>query len=161
MKSIFSALLICGAMGMSGAAFAAAEAGTLNSGNTIGPTGDSAATHTCSLLGSQVQINLSNNVEAAFSCNFASSTIRTGTCHVAGSRAPRTVTCASTPVVDDDGQPTGAVTWNAAGCGPDVPTVTVTDRAAFTASSQGGSVSVTDLQGATCSDDSVAALIAQ
>lgn len=156
MKKVFSAFLLCSAMGASGVALAAAEAGPLNSGNTVGPTGSTAATHTCSLLGSQVQINLSSNVEAAFNCNFATSTIRIGTCHIAGSRAPRTVACTST--TDPD---TSEVTWSPQGCSEEVENVTLTDRVAFTASSQGGSVSATDLAGAACSDASVAGLITQ
>lgn len=154
MKKIVSTFLFMASIASSATAIAAAEAGPLNNTNTIGPTGSTGSTHTCSLLGSQVQINLSSNVEAAFNCNFATSTIRVGTCHTAGSRAPRTATCTSTTT-------DGVTTWAPEGCSATVQSVTLTDRVAFTASSQGGSVGAADLAGAACTDASVAGLITQ
>lgn len=148
MKKVISALFLMSSIGFS----VGASAIELTSRDTIGPTGGG-ATHECALLGSQVQINLSANVNAAFNCDFATSTIRIGACHVAGSRAPRTVTCENSAATGDP------AVWNAVGCATDGETITITDRVAYTASSQGGSVSTSQLNGAECNAGAVDALV--
>ena len=148
MKKIIPALLLVSGLGVT----FAASAVELESRETIGPV-DGGADHECALLGSQVQINLSNNVEAAFSCDFATSTIRIGTCHIAGSRAPRTVTCENSAAAGDP------AVWNAVGCTTAGTQVNITDRVAFTASSQGGSVATAQLNGAVCNASAVDGLV--
>lgn len=130
------------------------ESANLNAGasTTIAPTNDSTPDGLCSLLASSVRINLSANVEGTYTCDFANSDIRIGTCHIAGSRAEKTVSC----TMVDDGD--GGQELSDSNCTTAGTDATFTDRSAFIATSTGGSVSETALNGNTCSGDNLSGL---
>lgn len=145
MKKQLIALLA--GMTVSMGAMAAADSGTLNSGaSTPIGTATSGETNTCSLLGDSVTVNLSANVEGAFECDFANSAIRIATCHIGGSRAEQTDTCADVSADPNDGN----VEWNIPGCTTVGEDITYTDRTAFVANSAGGGVKAQALGGNTC-----------
>lgn len=123
----------------------AEEAGELTAGGQTSISPVTGSTNVCTLLDSAVNINLSDNVSGYYSCDFATSDIRVGTCHVAGSRAETTVACTD---VDPDPDVVELSDDNCSTVGTDA---TYTDRSAFIATSTGGSVSKTAMGGATCS----------
>lgn len=124
------------------ASFANAEAVSISSGNTIGPDGDNDATQNCVLLGERVSVSLSSDVLAAFECEEATSAIDIGTCHTAGQRAARTITCENFAA---DGEPEN---WNVQGCSDTVTEVSLdVSYTGYAASSTGGSVQQSPLDG--------------
>lgn len=142
MNNIFKCTAVAAFMGLSGLAMAAGTAFTSNQ-EQIDST-------ECSLLGSTVTINLSANISAAYQCDVADAAIRIGTCHAAGSRAEKTVTCVNSGTVD-------APVWNHADCDANTTSVTFADFSGFQASSTGGSVGEAALGGA-CSSSTVTTL---
>jgi len=126
----------------------AAEEGALTAGGSTNISADPTEPLGCSLLASGVRINLSANVEGYYACDFANSDIRIGTCHVAGSRAEKTVDC----VEDTDGN------FQSSQCTTAGQSVTFTDRSAFVATSTGGSVGEAELDGNTCTGDNISGL---
>jgi hypothetical protein len=100
----------------------------------------------CTLLSSNVTVKLSTDVKGAYFCytggdTYTNNMLFFGTCHSFGSNADRTVTC------------TG-VDAPVSGCTVD-GTVTVTGRAAFLGSSDGGVISGLNLNNATCNNASI------
>lgn len=121
--------------------FAFAEAIEISTGETIGPVGGG-ATEECVLLGEQVRVSLSSDVVAAFECEEVNNAIDIGTCHAAGQRATRTITCENF-----SGDPTDPV-WNVSTCTTAGDDVTVDlSYTGYAASSTGGSVQQAPLEG--------------
>ncbi|WP_313285686.1 hypothetical protein [Stutzerimonas kunmingensis] len=130
-KLIFSATLV--ASMFSSVAFGAAE--------TIDPS--KAVTKTeCSLLGDSVSLNLSANVQGAYNCHKDDNSIRVATCHVAGSRKDTTIKCVKIGGTDAD------PIYNVSSCASATAEVEVKNSfRAFGASTTGGSVAMTPLDG--------------
>ena len=143
MKKLLIGSLVVAGFGFSG--FVSAAGVTLPSDGVV-------TTTACELLADQVTINLSANVSAAYQCDTADAAIRIGTCHVAGSRAPRSVTC------EDISTETGYQP-NAQGCSStnDGNSIDIVDFSGFYATSRGGSVAEIPLHG-TCTDETVGAM---
>ena len=111
------------------------------------PSNQDITTADCSLLGSPVRINLSNNVVGAYECDIAATTVSVGACHQAGSRAARVVGCVNSAA---SGQPDD---WNSATCPDGDGTAadgqfTIVDFTGFRARSSGGGVAGAALNGA-------------
>ena len=124
----------------------------ITSGETIGRNVDMGGTYNCSLLGETVKISLSSDVIAAFSCVELESSINIGTCHNAGQRTTRSVTCVNTGT-------SSTPEWNAEGCTTTTSEVSVDlSYTGYVASSTGGSVALSPLAGA-C-DTGAASLLA-
>jgi hypothetical protein len=62
----------------------------------------------CQLLSEAVTINLSSNVNGAYTCNVNNNTMRVATCHEGGSRKQATIACAVVDIVT----PAGGVATN-------------------------------------------------
>lgn len=140
MKSL-SKIAIVAFVGVFGSAAWAAST-EITTGQTIGPDGDTGATTTCVLLGERVQVSLSSDVVAAFECEEATSAIDIGTCHTAGQRASRTITCENYAA---DGE---TANWNVDGCTTEGDPITVdVSYTGYVASSTGGSVNESPLGG--------------
>ena len=137
------ACIIAGLISASGA-FAAANI----------PTGGPVTIEACPLLSENVTVNLSSNVQGAFSCNVDTGAIKVATCSEGGSRKVTTQACSVTPTPTDDDP--DAVTWNDPSCSDSTPTfVTGTQGVGFFATSKGGQVAAKNMASA-CSDTSVA-----
>lgn len=113
----------------------------------------------CQLLSEAVTINLSSNVQGAYTCNVANNTMRVATCHQGGSRKQATVACAVVDVVPGVGGAAATNVWNDDSCS-DAGAAAATPAAphqflssslgkAYTASTAGGSVAGVSL-GAVC-----------
>ncbi|MFO7593023.1 MAG: hypothetical protein R6X15_03125 [Pseudomonadota bacterium] len=108
-------------------------------------TVDPITTTDCELLASGVKVNLSANVSGAYECDLETNAIQIATCHAAGSRSARDVTCR---VVGQDAE--GADVYNHADC-TGVADETITDVIgfrAYVAASSGGGVAEAALDGA-------------
>ena len=145
---VFGSLLSLGAM--------AAEEGELTAGGSTTITTDPSATLGCSLLASGVRVNLSANVSAYYACDFANSDIRIGTCHAAGSRAEKTVSC--TNVADTSTDASAFEFSDPDNCVTEGTDATFTDRSAFIATSTGGSVGEAALNGSLCNGGNLGSL---
>lgn len=153
MKSISKLLLVAGLTASMGT-MAAGTALTKGGSSTINPADCGGAT--TSLLGSSVQVNLSANVNGAYSCDFATTDIKIATCHETGSRAAKSGNCVATTTTPE-GSSTPVTTWNDPTCNEDTTKFDYTDRSAFTATNQGGSVAEASMQGAACTDTAISA----
>lgn len=143
MKKNLSSIVLLAALGFSSGAFAAANI----------PTGGPVTTDACPLLSESVTINLSSNVQGAFSCDVETGAIKVATCSEAGSRKVTTQPCTSTPAPTTDDP--DAVEWNNASCSESTPTfVTGTEGVGFFATSKGGQVAAKNMATA-CSNTSV------
>lgn len=103
----------------------------------------------CTLLSSAVTIELSADVKGAVNCGPLSSTgndqgmIFFGTCHANGSNKERSYTCTAADV-----------TAGTNGCTAE-ETITITGRAAYLGSSNGGVIGLQNLNDAVCSDTTI------
>lgn len=86
-----------------------ASATAISSGTPI-----QAGNQGCQLLSEAVTINLSSNVNGAYTCNVANNTMRVATCHQGGSRKQATVACAVVDIEVVGGVSTNV--WNDASC---------------------------------------------
>lgn len=134
------------ALFMSGGAFATA----IVSGGDI-------TSADCTLIGTTIRVNLSNDVNGAYECDQLATTVNLATCHESGSRAPLVVACvnsaaAGAPAVYNDASCPGGDGSAAAG------EFTIADFRGYAASSQGGGVAASDLGGA-CTDATAEALL--
>ncbi len=123
------------------------------SATALPPGGGLVETTDCSVIGSNVTLNASNNVAMAYACNAAGNAVAVGACHQSGSRSSRVYQCvtvdngpdatAGTPddVYNDDSCPAGD---GSAGAGEFTITA---DFVGFVASSSGGGVSANPLGG--------------
>lgn len=152
MKNISKLLLIAGLTASMGA-MAAGTSLTKGGSTTIAPADCGGAT--TSLLGSSVQINLSANVNGAYSCDFATTGIKIATCHETGSRAAKSGTCTVTSTTTPPGGGDPVVTYNDPTCSEAGTSFNYTDRTAFVASNAGGSVAVASMQGAACTSEAI------
>lgn len=149
MKTISKLILIAG-MTVSMSALAAGTA--LTKGGSTEITTAACGGADTSLLGSAVKVNLSANVNGAYSCDFATTSIKIATCHETGSRAAKSGTCQVTGQDDDDNDIFNDPTCAAAG-----DTFEYNDRSAYVASNLGGSVAPASMQGAACTDTAISA----
>lgn len=153
MNKLFASVALVLIASFTSSVFAEDTAPTqISSGESIGRNDAMGGTHNCSLLGESVQISLSSDVVAAFSCIELESAINIGTCHTAGQRATRTVTCVNTGTTD-------APDWNVDTCDASTDSVSVDlSYAGYVASSTGGAVALSPLAG-TC-DEAASSLLA-
>jgi len=145
MKRITESLAVVIALLFAANSFAAGT--QIKSGETIGSEDDDDADYQCVLLGERVSVSLSADVIAAFECEETTSAIDIATCHEAGQRATRTITCENFAAEGEE------EVWNVDGCDADTTSVTVeTSYTAYAASSTGGSVQQSPLDGS-CDDE--------
>ena len=117
------------------------------------PSGEAITTADCPLLGEQVILNLSSNVNGAYACDEANSLISVAACHRAGSRNPLTVTCAITSAAG-----VTPVTWNDPSCADATDTFEIADYRGYSANSQGGRVAPSAL-GGQCTEGTINGLV--
>lgn len=117
-------------------------------------------TGVCSLIGSNITLNLSNNVVGAYECDQLATTVSVSACHTSGSRQPLVVQCVQTGATTD--VPPVPI-YNNASC-PDGDgsaqdgQFTIADFRGYVASSSGGGVGAQELGGA-CSAASVEGIL--
>ena len=141
-------IIITGFMAVfSVAAFA--EFTQISGGDVIGQDGSSdGVDHECVLLGDRVKVSLSTSIVAGFECEELTSAIDIATCHPAGQREARDITC--TKIAEDEN---GAAIYNHPDCtgtaNQDDGTTEIVSNAisyiAYVASSTGGNVAPTPL----------------
>lgn len=138
-----------------------ASAAAIQSGTPI-----QAGNQGCQLLSEAVTINLSSNVNGAYTCNVANNTMRVATCHQGGSRKQATVACAVVDIETPAGGGAAVNVWNDDSCsdakaaaaatgGPAHEFTSSSLGKAFAASTAGGSVAPVSL-GAVCTSSAPA-----
>jgi len=120
------------------------------------------ATQSCTALSNDISVQLSNNVNAGYTCS--GNEFVAATCHSAGTNKSQTIPCTYTPVMEDGnivGYTPSASQCPSRAVGQDVSPTTATfvGRVAFIGSSGGGTVGAADL-GGNCDGDTVEALTA-
>lgn len=129
MKKQLIAVLVAAGFSMSAGLASAATAFTGNSEVT---------TTACTLLAENVTLGVSSKVHGAWACDETLNLVQVAACHEGGSRAG--VTCAATPVLDDNGAAIPGEFTYQAGCTAETvgQQSTIPSYGAFFASSAGG-----------------------
>lgn len=147
MKKVLSLSVLAFGMLLGAGANAVTTTGTLTADGTI--ANDVAA---CDLLGQQVNVKVSKNVQMAWQCNNTTNVMVAGACSTAGSTKPGTGTCAYSTALNAAGEtvftanyPTcPSVANNGTPVSP-APTVPTVGRNAYVGTSSGGAVTPTSL----------------
>lgn len=119
---------------------------------TITGASTTISTVNCPLLAEAVTVGMSSRVVGSYNCSAATNTVRVGSCHAGGSRAPLACTIQNQAAIDAGAAQSPAVVvapTYPAGCAADgTGTSTVGDFKAFVASSRGGAMAEQPLGGA-------------
>lgn len=106
----------------------------------------------CPLLAEAVTVGMSARVTGSYNCSAATNTVRVGSCHAGGSRAPLACNSVQNQAAIDaalaDGRAAPAPTYPAGCAANGTGTSTVGDFKAFVASSRGGAMAEVPLGGA-------------
>lgn len=148
MKKQLITVLLAAGFSMSAGLASAAEAFTGNSEVTGGTAGE------CTLLAENVTLGVSAKVHGAWACDEALNLVQVAACHEGGSRSG--VTCAATPVLDENGAVVPDQFTYQAGCTAETvgEQSSIPSYGAFFASSAGG-VMVQQPMDGRCSDTTV------
>lgn len=119
---------------------------------TIAGASTSISTTDCPLLAEAVTVGMSSRVVGSYNCSAATNTVRVGSCHAGGSRAPLACSSVQNQAAIDAavaaGQPAVTPTYPAGCAANGTGTSTVGDFKAFVASSRGGAMAEQPLGGA-------------
>ena len=120
---------------------------------TITGASTSISTVDCPLLAEAVTVGMSSRVVGSYNCSAATNTVRVGSCHAGGSRAPLACSSVQNQAAIDAGAaqipPVVVAPTYPAGCAANgTGTSTVGDFKAFVASSRGGAMAEQPLGGA-------------
>lgn len=146
-KQLIAALMAVG-FGLFAGAASAATAFTGNDEVTGGTTGE------CTLLAEDVTLGVSSKVHGAWACDETLNLVQVAACHEGGSRSG--VTCAATPVLDENGAVVPDQFTYQAGCSAETvgQQSSIPSYGAFFTSSAGG-VMVQQPMDGRCDDTTV------
>jgi hypothetical protein len=148
MKKVLSLSVLAFGMLLGAGVNAATTSGTLTADGVV-----SNASGSCDVLGQQINVKVSKNVQMAWQCNNTSSVMVAGACSTAGSTKPGTGTCSySTSVDATSGETVFTANYPTCpgvannGTPPDpAATVPTVGRNAYVGTSSGGAVTPTSL----------------